>query len=62
VVSDVEAVHGVAPDGVHLGRHNVQVDVLQHTHNVCAEMKGQKTKKKGGRKAGRKEKPAVRGG
>ena len=33
---DVEPVHGVAPDGVHLSRHDVQVDVLQHAHNVCA--------------------------
>ena len=35
VVSYVEAIHGVAPNRVHLSRHDVKVDVLEHTHNVC---------------------------
>lgn len=32
---DVEAVKGVAANGVHLRADHVEVDVLEHPHNVC---------------------------
>ena len=37
LVGEIEAVDRIEAHGIHLGRHDVQVDVLEHPHNVCGQ-------------------------